>query len=444
MWKLLLSAGTATLGMMFGNMTAHAKGLQIDPPKCTKNYGTAFMVKAPSAVWIKAKGAHPESFISAMTDVSNCFTMTKDKSAAQYLLTAGTLSRAQFEKGSSHYSNADKIDSPRTSPNGKMRYGYLEIRHVGTNQLAGRGFGRNNTGGLDFSNWNMQGSMGMSLVSDDARLLTGSIVNAFFDFSNNPETFDMEERSVSYDTATVSPSSITQPKPYTAPIAKPPAIMTSPAPIKKGRSNLNLKAIEFADGVGVYEVSRIMGGPKLHISNDCHRIWDDKSPLGNFIADDGQGRVAIKLTRDICDDWANDLVEHFKSYGYRASSDVFKAPKFTDYVTNSPKYRSLSKQAREFLYKNTKHTSSSTFGYADSKVPKAEPSGTAKTRYCINMPIAPQIYNPDFDVLTSLRKVRNWKSEIEEQKRMRSRSTTTSNGRVVRNTSSVCKPIPVR
>ena len=190
MWKPL-AVSSFILGVTFSSISVQAKDLQIDPPKCVKNYGSAMIVDASSAVWIRAKGAHPEKFLSGMSDISNCFTMTKDKAAAKYTLQAGTLSKEQFKQGADQFSNIDKIDSPRTAPKGKMRYAYLEIRHAQTGQLAGRSFGRNNTAGLDFSNWNIQSPTGMALTTVDARLVTGSVVNAFFEFSLKPDNFDM-------------------------------------------------------------------------------------------------------------------------------------------------------------------------------------------------------------------------------------------------------------
>ena len=190
MWKPLV-ASTFLVGIFFSSISAQAKDLQIDPPKCDKSYGTAVIENAPSAIWIRAKGSHPERFISGMADISNCFTMTEDKATAQYILRAGTLSKDQFNQGAQSFANVEQIESPKAAPRGKMRYGYLEIRHAQSGQLAGRGFGRNNVSGLDFSNWNIQSPTGMALSTQDARLVTGAMVNAFFEFSLKPENFDM-------------------------------------------------------------------------------------------------------------------------------------------------------------------------------------------------------------------------------------------------------------
>ncbi len=205
MWKQL-SVTSLFFGTILSSVQVEAKDLQIDPPKCSQNYGQAVMINASSATWIRAKGAHPERFISAMADISNCFTMTKDKAAAKFILKAGTLSKEQFDQGASRFSNVEQIDSPRAAPKGKMRYGYLEIRHAQSGQLAGRGFGRNNTAGLDFSNWNLQSPTGMALLTDDARLVTGSIVNAFFEFSLKPNNFDMNGTSASISTTSNLPT----------------------------------------------------------------------------------------------------------------------------------------------------------------------------------------------------------------------------------------------
>ena len=205
MWKPL-AVSSFILGVTFSNIPAQAKGLQIDPPKCDINYGSAVIVDASSAIWIRAKGAHPEKFLSGMSDISNCFTITKDKTNAKYTLQAGTLSKEQFNQGANRFSHIDKIDSPRITPKGKMRYAYLEIRHAQTGQLAGRGFGRNNTAGLDFSNWNIQGPTGMALTTSDARLVTGAVVNAFFEFSLKSENFDMSGMRASAPVANGAPA----------------------------------------------------------------------------------------------------------------------------------------------------------------------------------------------------------------------------------------------
>lgn len=186
----LLSACSLALATILGSLTAQAKALQIDPPKCNQNYGAALMVDTPPEIWAYANGASPEQFTSGMAQISNCFTMIKDKVNAQYTLKVSPLSKEQFNQGAERYSNVEQIESPTTPPKGKMRYGYLEIRDAKTGQLVGRGFGRNNKANLDFSNWNTVDPAGPALSTRNARLVTGSIVNAFFDFSTKPNNFN--------------------------------------------------------------------------------------------------------------------------------------------------------------------------------------------------------------------------------------------------------------
>ena len=151
---------------------------------------------------------------------------------------------------------------------------------------------------------------------------------------------------------------------------------------QKDRSSLNLAAYEFIDEIGPFEVHKILQGHYLYVPSDCHRIWDGRTPVGNFVT---ANKVAVNLSTDICNDWTEDLVSLFQSYGYSSKSEIFKAPGFTlDYVRELPGYKQ---------------------SYQRSLAYWEAPPGTTK---CKGMPQTPQQYFPKLIVINDMFEVWNW------------------------------------
>jgi len=220
-------------------------------------------------------------------------------------------------------------------------------------------------------------------------------------------------------------------------------IMTlmSTANAESSRSHLNVKAYEFIERVGFMETNRILEATKLFVPDDCQRVWDGKSPIGDYVTKSQGEKIAIRLTRDICDDWANDLVELFNSYGYKVTPETFKAPGFSKYAWDNPKYQAAKSRASAINASNAqsdKNVYSNLFGSG----PKKRASKTSSTRYCFWKPIAPQKYYPDFSVITRLSDVKNWYQEALPNKV----KSFNLNGIVVPNEHKKvqCRAIPVR
>lgn len=176
----------------------------------------------------------------------------------------------------------------------------------------------------------------------------------------------------------------------------------------------------------------------LYISSDCHRIWDGKTPFGDQVIKKNGRAVAITMSKDICDDWADDLVELFKSYGYQSSSDIFKAPGFKEYVWKSPEAKAVHKQASAIH--STNYQGDAFGGLLKGTRVKAKKMPTSK--FCFWMPISQQQYFPDFEVLTRLGKVENWyhKSKPKETRVIMHKGVAIP----LEDKTPKCKPVPVR
>jgi len=206
------------------------------------------------------------------------------------------------------------------------------------------------------------------------------------------------------------------------------------------RSHLNIKSYEFIERVGFMETNRILEATKLFVPDDCHRVWDGKSALGDYVTKRGSEKVAIRLTKDICDDWANDLVLLFNSYGYQAASDIFKAPGFSKHAWDSPQYRSA--KSRASALKASSQNSGNVYSNLMGSGPKTRAAKQTTSRYCFWKPIAAQQYYPDFSVINRLSEVKNWYQDAQPS-RVKSFNL---NGTIVPNAyrKVQCRAIPVR
>lgn len=186
----------------------------VDPPKCETSAGTVYVERGANLkAFDKVGAADPVGFVSAMVTASNCYTVTTDARNADYIMMTGLLSKSQFKRGAASFASEPIIAGSTTglgSPlatlteinntmqdgsalpklldaisGGKMRYGYIQLNKNGSGALIGRGFGRNNTSGLDYTTWKVDSNAALSVQSFNtdkkARLVGGSLVNAYFD-----------------------------------------------------------------------------------------------------------------------------------------------------------------------------------------------------------------------------------------------------------------------
>lgn len=206
------------------------------------------------------------------------------------------------------------------------------------------------------------------------------------------------------------------------------------------QSGVKLEAFKFIESIGFMEHGRIVEGGKLLTPKDCQRIWKGKSPLGNYVSQKNRNRVVIRLTMDICDDWADDLVELFKSYGYKTTAEYFKTPGYAKYALKSPQYFAASQKAYDFS--SSQRVSAHSSGLFSVPSRTKSRSQTVPQKYCTNKPITPQAYTPEFEVLSSITNVKSWHIESIP---VRARSITYQ-GRTIPGEGghTPCKPVPVR
>ena len=182
---------------------AHGKDIQIDPPKCATKYGTAYIDRNNSAAWIRFESAGPGKFVGAMAEVAGCFDIVKRLADADFTLKMGPLSKEQFNQGEAGTLATSPITSPKEAGRGDMRHAYIEIIHNASGTIAGRAFGRNHRADVDFTNWDMpnivSSRINLALNTKNARLATGAVVNAFFDFTLNPGKFQMAGHAAQND-----------------------------------------------------------------------------------------------------------------------------------------------------------------------------------------------------------------------------------------------------
>lgn len=212
MFRIYAFLGGVVVATISAN-TAFAQFV-VDPPKCEVPAGTAYIERGANIEAFKKAGASdPAEFVSAMVKASNCYTVTLDARSAEYIITTGVLSKKQFKRGAASYASVPIMAGTTTGvdsalatlteinktmqdrnalpelldaiSSGKMRYGYIQLSKNRTGALMGRGFGRNNTHSLDYSTWNVSLSDAQSVqafnTEKKARLVGGSLVNAFFD-----------------------------------------------------------------------------------------------------------------------------------------------------------------------------------------------------------------------------------------------------------------------
>ena len=218
-------------------MSAAAKDFVVDAPECSTSYGLLYVERGANVgAWQAIGASDPAEFVEAMIAASGCFNVSQSSSSAEYIISPGVLTKKQFDNGKDNFSDQPFMpgsDFAHGSPldaikgvnnklgeansalarinragreggasgraelaklageignlfgGGKMRYGYLQINRVGSGDLIGRGFGRNNTSGLKYDHWSILSKQKASVKSfnnsDKAKLAGGSLINAYFD-----------------------------------------------------------------------------------------------------------------------------------------------------------------------------------------------------------------------------------------------------------------------
>lgn len=195
MLKKIIAVGTIAVATSLFS-SAQAKDFAVDTPACATNFGSAYVERSASlAVYKKAGASDPAKFVEAMVVDSGCFTVTSDRNSANFIISTGLLAKKEYDSRqipTMRSENGVSLDSLLTTEgllsavsSGSMRYGYLQVDERATGNLMSRGFGRNNTAGLDYSGWSTSPSQKASVssfnTSKKARLISGAIINAYFD-----------------------------------------------------------------------------------------------------------------------------------------------------------------------------------------------------------------------------------------------------------------------
>jgi len=195
MFKKAISIGTFLVATSMFN-TVQAKDFAVKTPACATNFGSAYVERTNSIEVYKKAGANdPAGFVEAMVADSGCFSVTSDRNAANFIISTGLLTQKQYESrqtGSTQSDTRGALDTLLTVDglisvvsSGSMRYSFLQVDDRATGNLISRGFGRNNTSGLDYSSWSLSSSQKAAVNSFNnskkARLISGSVINAYFD-----------------------------------------------------------------------------------------------------------------------------------------------------------------------------------------------------------------------------------------------------------------------
>ncbi len=244
---------TLTLSTIMMSSTL-AADLTIDAPDCGSSYGSIYVDRgANAAVWQSVKTGDPANFVAAMLAESGCFTIAKSAASASYIMTAGQLTKEQFEQGvvpfqqqgipgatpgaglegvqsvnkslgkandvlAKSVNSEGKLDVGKFAGlvgglfGGSMRHGYLQINDTKVGRIIGLGFGRNNRADVSYSHWsNIDATQKNAIQSFNkdktSKVVGGTLVNAYFDlFEDMPSLFNGSKTNMANAATSASPA----------------------------------------------------------------------------------------------------------------------------------------------------------------------------------------------------------------------------------------------
>lgn len=235
---------TAIIGLsLFSfNSLAHAKGYKVEAEKCTSPKGTIAVSKENDRAWSSLDIDSPDLFLESLVAESECFTIVRRASSADYVLSAGPLTKEEYEAGPQQFSGSSAIQKAvQNAPVGeeitktlndmdsvlkgdlaalenifsgksKMQFAYIDIT-TKSGEVVARGFGRNNRSGLDYSHWTThQEGIADFTSTKKALRVSGSIFNAYDDAYATIDSGNFGQST--YTSAPISATS--------APVAGPP------------------------------------------------------------------------------------------------------------------------------------------------------------------------------------------------------------------------------